>query len=231
MIIIRNERLIKRNGRIGQWMSLGALAVLAVAIYLSVKYPDLFLYSIVAMVVGFLMTQVGLSFSNRWGRSPRPDEQLDAALKGLPADTTIYHYVAAAPHLLVGPMGLWILLPYHQRGRIRFEKNRWRLSGGGFMQSYMRIFGQEGIGRPDLEAAYQVESLTKQLSQAMGDGTAPQVNAALVFSSQDIEIDGGESPLPALPIKKVKDFMRQKMRESTAPALLIRQVKEALPQA
>ena len=231
MIIIRNEKLIKRNGRIGQWMSLGALVVLAVAIYLSVKYPQLFLYSVVAMIVGFLMTQVGLSFSNRWGRSPRPDEQLDAALKGLPADTAIYHYVAAVPHVLVGPMGLWVLLPYHQRGRIAFEKNRWRLSGGGFMQSYMRIFGQEGIGRPELEAAYQMESLTKQLAQRMGEGIAPPVNAALVFSSEDIEIDGTESQLPALPIKKLKDFMRQRMRESTAPAPLIRQVKEALPQA
>ncbi len=231
MIIIRNEKLIKRNGRIGQWMSLGALAVLAVAIYLSVKYPDLFVYSIAAMIVGFLMTQVGLSFSNRWGRSPRPDEQLDAALKGLPADTTIYHYVTAVPHLLVGPMGLWVLLPYHQRGRISFEKNRWRLSGGGFMQGYMRIFGQEGIGRPDLEAAFQVESVQKQLRQGMSDGNTPSVNVALVFSSEAMEIVSNDSPIPALPIKKLKDFMRQKIRESPTPPQLIRQVKEALPQS
>ncbi len=231
MIIIRNEKLIKRNGRIGQWMSLGALAVLAVAIYLSVKYPDLFLYSIAAMITGFLMTQVGLSFSNRWGRSPRPDEQLDAALKGLPADTTIYHYVTAVPHLLVGPMGLWILLPYHQRGRIEFEKNRWRLSGGGFMQNYMRIFGQEGIGRPDLEAAFQVESAQKQLRKVMGNGDAPPLNVALVFSSEAMEIVSNDSPVPALPIKKLKDFMRQKIRESPTPQQLLRTVKEALPQS
>ncbi len=231
MIIIRNDKLIKRNGRIGQWLSLGALVVLAAAIYLSVKYPDLFLYSIAAMVAGFLMTQVGLSFSNRWGRSPRPDEQLDAALKGLPSDTTIYHYVAAAPHLLVGPMGLWVLLPYHQRGRIAYEKDRWRLSGGGFMQSYMRIFGQEGIGRPDLEAAYQVEAVTKELGRSMGDGAKPPVNAALVFSSEAMEIVSNDSPIPALPIKKLKDFMRQRIREAPAPAPLIREVKETLPQS
>ncbi len=231
MIIIRNEKLIKRNGRIGQWMSLGALVVLAVAIYLSIKYPDLFIYSIAAMVAGFLMTQVGLSFSNRWGRSPRPDEQLDAALKGLPADTTIYHYVTTVPHLLVGPMGLWILLPYHQRGRIAFEKNRWRLSGGGFMQGYMRIFGQEGIGRPDLEAAYQTEALQKQLQKSLGDGDAPPVNVALVFSSESMEIVTNDSPIPALPMKKLKDFLRQKIRQSPAPAPLIRQVKQALPQS
>jgi hypothetical protein len=98
------------------------------------------------------------------------------------------------------------------------------------MQSYMRIFGQEGIGRPDLEAAYQVESLTKQLAHKMGEAAPPPINAAFVFSSEDIEIDGNESPVPALPIRKLKDFMRQRIRESAASTLVIRQVKEALPQ-
>lgn len=230
MVIIRNEGLIKRNGRIGQWMSLGALVVLAIAIYLSLKYPELFLYAVTAMIIGFLMTQVGLSFSNRWGRSPRPDEQLDAALKGLPADTTIYHYKTSVPHLLVGPMGLWVLLPYHQRGRVEYTKNRWRLSGGGFMQGYMRIFGQEGIGRPELEAAYQVETITKQLTKSLGDGTAPEVKAVLVFSGEGVEIISNDSPVPALPVKKLKDFLRQQTKDSPAPALTLRQVKDALPQ-
>lgn len=231
MVIIRNDGLIKRNGQIGQWMSLGALVVLAIAIYLSIKNPELFLYAVTAMIVGFIMTQVGLSFSNRWGRSPRPDEQLDAALKGLPSDTTIYHYKTSVPHLLVGPMGLWVLLPYGQRGRLEYRNNRWRLSGGGFMQGYMRIFGQEGIGRPELEAAYQIESITKQLAKSLGEGNVPEVKAALVFSSEGTDISDSDSPIPALPMKKLKDFMRQQIKQSPATALTLRQVKEALPQS
>ncbi len=231
MVIIRNEQLIKRNGRLGQWLSLGALGVLGLAIYLSIKNPELFLYAVTAMIVGFLMTQVGLYYSNRWGRSPRPDEQLDAALKGLPADTTIYHYETAVPHFLVGPMGLWVLLPYHQRGRVEYKKNRWQLSGGGFMQGYMRIFGQEGIGRPEIDAAYQIESITKQLTKNLENLQAPEVKAALVFSSEGVEIVSNDSPIPALPIKKLKDFMRQQIRETPMPAALTRQVTEALPQS
>ena len=111
MKIIRNEALIKRNGRIGQWTSLGALGVLGVGMYLSFTQPNLFVYSIGALILGFTMTQVGMYFSNRWGRSPRPDEQLDAGLKGLPGDVTIYHYAAPAAHLLVGAMGIWALIP------------------------------------------------------------------------------------------------------------------------
>ena len=147
MKIIKNEKLITRNGRIGQYTSIGALGVLGIGMYLSFARPDLFVYSIGALIVGFTMTQVGMYFSNRWGRSPRPDEQLDAALKGLPGDMTIYHYVSPVPHLLIGSAGVWILQPYHQRGKVTYYKNRWRLSGGGFMQAYMTIFGQEEIGR------------------------------------------------------------------------------------
>jgi hypothetical protein len=46
MRVIRDEALIKRNGRIGQYTSLGALAVLGIGMYLSFRRPDLFTYSI-----------------------------------------------------------------------------------------------------------------------------------------------------------------------------------------
>src|SRR5512136_863354 len=109
MKIVKNEKLIKRNSQIGQYTSLGALAVLGVGMYISFKRQDLFVYSIAALILGFAMTQIGMFFSNRWGRSPRPDEQLDSALKGLPGDTVLYHYMSPVPHLLVGPAGVWIL--------------------------------------------------------------------------------------------------------------------------
>ncbi|MBI1855195.1 MAG: hypothetical protein HYR93_04945 [Chloroflexi bacterium] len=80
MKIIRNEKLIKRNGRIGQYTSLGALAVLGIGMYISFQKPDLFFYSIGALIIGFMMTQVGMYFTNRWGRTPRPDEQLKASV-------------------------------------------------------------------------------------------------------------------------------------------------------
>jgi hypothetical protein len=231
MKIIRNEALIKRNGRIGQWTSLGALAVLGAGMYLSFSQPSLFVYSIGALVLGFTMTQVGMYFSNRWGRSPRPDEQLDAGLKGLPGDVTLYHYAAPAAHLLVGAMGIWALIPYHQRGTLTYEKNRWRLRGGGFMQRYMTIFGQEGLGRPDLEAASQIEAVRSHLARKMEAQEVPPINAVLVFTSDGAKIEASDAPLPAVQLKKLKDFLRQKSKQQPTAAEAISSVKESLPQA
>lgn len=230
MKIIKNEKLIQRNSKIGQFTSLGALAILGVGMYISISRADLFYVSIASLILGFILTQVGMYFTNRWGRSPRPDEQLDASLKGLPGETSIYHYVTPVSHLLVGPAGIWILMPFHQRGKIKYEKNRWKLSGGGFMQAYMTVFGQEGIGRPDLELESQIEAIKKYLAKKLDGDEAPEIKGMLVFTSDQAEIDDTDSPVPALQIKKLKDFMRQKSKEKSLGSLLLQKITDALPQ-
>lgn len=229
MKIIKNEKLIKRNSKIGQWTSMGALGVLAVGMYISFTNPELFIWAVGALLLGFVLTQIGMYFGNRWGRSPRPDEKLDAGLKGLTKNFSLYHWKSPVSHLLVGPSGIWILLPYHQRGQVTFRKDRWRMSGGGFLQGYMRIFGQEGIGRPNLEADSEIRSLTNALSLDFED-QVPEINAILVFTADDVLIDAEDAPIPALPLKKLKDFMRQRAKEKPISVQDLEKVKELLPQ-
>jgi hypothetical protein len=230
MKIIKNEKLIKRNGTIGNWISLAAIVVLGVGMYISLKRTDLFIYALLALLLGFTLTQVGMYLGNRYGRSPRPDEKLDAALKGLPGDYTIYHYAAPAPHLLAGPAGVWILLPYHQRGQVTFKKNRWRMSGGGFMQSYMRFFGQENIGRPDLEIESETDKLQRHFAKQMEETEIPEIKPLIIFTSDDVEINVEDTPIPAMKVKQIKEFFRQKAKEKPIGQLQLAAVKAALPQ-
>jgi hypothetical protein len=230
MKTIKNEKLIKRNGQIGQWTSLAALVVLGGGMYLSFKRTDLFAYSIAALLLGFTLTQIGMYMGNRYGRSPRPDEQLDAGLKGLQNEFVMYHYMAPASHLLVGPAGIWVLLPFHQRGQVTFKKNRWRMSGGGFLQSYMRLFGQENIGRPDVEMESEVNAVKKYLAKQMEEVEIPEINTMMVFTSDDVNIDAGESPVPALKLKEIKDFFRKKAKEKSISQTQLAAVKAALPE-
>lgn len=228
MRVVKNEKLITRNARIGQYTSFGALAVLAVGMYISLQRQDLFLYAIVALILGFAMTQIGMFFTNRWGRRPRPDEELDAALKGLPGDTVIYHYTTPVPHLLVGPAGMWILQPYHQKGKVTYSRNRWRLSGGGFMQGYMSIFGQEGLGRPEADIATETNALKKFLAREMDEQEIPDIQAALVFTNDQMEVDASDAPMPALKMKQLKEFLRQRAKDRSIPSLKLEEVKRVL---
>jgi len=228
MKIIKNEKLIKRNATIGNWTSVAALVILGGGMYISFKRTDLFIYSLLALLVGFTLTQIGMYMGNKFGRSPRPDEKLDASLKGLQNEFVMYHYTTPASHLLVGPGGVWVVMPYHQRGQVAFKKNRWRISGGGFLQSYMRIFGQEGLGRPDIEIDNEIRSLKKHLSKTMDESKIPQINALMVFTNDDVEIDGEDSPVPAMKLKQVKEFMRQKAKEKKLSAETLNELKTAL---
>jgi hypothetical protein len=230
MKIIKNETLIKRNSKIGQWTSLAALIVLGGGMYLSLTRTDLFGYSLAALLLGFMLTQVGMYMGNRYGRSPRPDEKLDAGLKGLPNEFAMYHYVTSASHLLVGPGGIWVLLPYHQRGQVTYKKNRWKMSGGGFLQGYMRIFGQENIGRPDLEVEGEMNAVKKHLAKQLGEAEIPEVNALMVFTSDDVTIDAEGAPVPAMKLKEIKEFFRKKAKEKLISAAQLAAVKAALPE-
>lgn len=228
MKIIKNEQLIKRNAKIGSWTSLAAIAVLGFGMYISFTRMELISFTLASLVVGFTLTQVGMYLGNKFGRSPRPDERLDAGLKGLPNEYAIYHYTTPVSHLLVGPAGVWVLKPYHQRGQVTYRKNRWRIGGGGFFQSYMRIFGQEGLGRPDIDITSEIDSLRRHLLTHMDESELPEINALMVFTSDNVEIEAEETPVRAIKLKQLKEFIRQKAKEKKFSVETLNKIKSVL---
>jgi hypothetical protein len=213
MNIIANESLIRRNGRIGQIASIVGLVVLAGGLIISFQSPEQFALSWGALLVGFILSQIGLYFGNRYGKHPRPDELLNTALKGLNRDYALFHYTSAVSHLLVGPAGIWVLLPRNQYGEVAYERGRWRQKGGGLGLLVRKFFAQEGIGRPDLELQGEIERLEKYFSKAIPGQNYP-IQAALIFTNQAAEIINAEnSPIPAIPGKKFKEFIRRQAKD------------------
>ena len=213
MRIVRNERLIRRNGKVGQWTSIAGLITLAGGMYISIRQPERYGLTVAALLVGFSLTQISMYFGNRFGRSPRPDERLDAGLKGLPGDFQLFHYSTPVPHLMIGPAGVWVLLPYHQRGKITYQNNRWRLAGGGLLQSYLRIFGQEGLGNPTATAAQQLAEAEKFVAAKLNGSSAVRPGALVVFTDDNADLSAVDAPIPALKLRHLKDFMRQRAKE------------------
>jgi hypothetical protein len=232
MKTVTNENLIKRNAKIGQYTSMGSLVVLGLGLYLTFKMPDKFAYSLAALLIGFFMSQVGINFTNRWGRNPRPDDIIDKSLKGLGREFTIYHYVTPVSHLLIGPAGIWTIIPYFQSGTVVYEKNRWRVKGGGFLQGYMRLFGQENLGRPDLESVAEIDSAKRYLKRVLPEGSdIPEIKAALLFANPKVELKVEDAPIPAMQPKDLKDFLREKSKEKAISELTLSSIRTVFPQA
>jgi len=216
MKIISNDKLIKRNNRIGQIASIGSLIILGVGMFFSFKdtagtYMTL---TFTSLIVGFILFQVGNYYLNRWGKSPRPDEILSQSLKGLDDHYTLYHYATDIPHLLVGPAGVFSLLPYSQAGTLFFDtkKKQWKQRGGNV---FLKAFAQEGLGHPETEANYNTEQLEKYLLK-IGVGTEQAKGTSLiVFTNPKATVEGEGSPAAFVTADKLKDYMRKQAKEKS----------------
>ncbi len=216
MIIVRNEKLIKRNRIIGTITGIGAILILGLGTYISFKYQQLINLSLIALLLGLVLYQVSIYYSNRFVRTPRPDQELDAALKGLDDSYALYHYQSPVPHLLVGPAGVWMLLPFQQAGKIVYSEKgkRWKRIGGNL---YLRWINQDRIGRQDKNIAKGKSSLLKELSK-IPEFKVPEIRAALVFTDEKAEVEAGQSPFPTLHARQLKKFLRKEAKGGKAIA-------------
>lgn len=236
MRIISNTKLIKRNSKIGRYTTIASLLVLVGGLLLSFSNPvddptgnsTTVMLSFAALFVGFLLSQVGIYFGNKFGRSPRPDELITSSLKGLDDRYFLYHYVTPVAHLLVGPAGIWIINPFSQRGKIIYnsEKKRWQQQGGNFI---MKIFGQEGMGRPEQENYGLYQDLSKYIKKEVSIANLPEPQLLMVFVDPKVSLQVSESPVPAMPLEKMKDFIRKQSKDPTFPYQSIELFQEKLP--
>jgi hypothetical protein len=237
MKLVTNEKLIKRNVKIGQYTALGGLVVIGIAIYYAIQFfvdpgsiSEKTNYVLIGvMLLGFILAQVSMYYGNRWGRKPRLDERITSALKGLTYEYTLYHYMTPVPHVLIGPAGIWALTAFYQRGQITYENGRWKQKASGLGYNYMRIFGQENLGRPDLEAKAEAERLRRYLAKLLPDQELPPVQALAVFTDEQADVQVNDAPIPALPLKRLKEFLRKQAKDKPLAKADIERIQAVLP--
>lgn len=242
MKIVIDQKKVNRYRKIGQYTSLAALAVLLGGFVIAISQivttfqggqdvpqldESMLTYSYLAMFLGLVLTQISLYFGNRWGKRESVDQTITNNLKGLDDRYTLYHYTAPVPHLLVGPAGILVIAPMYQAGRITYEKKRFRQSGIRF---FSRLFGQEGIGRPDLEAQGYLDDLDRYMQKNLPDGKPTEPVAAIVFTNPKANLQVENPPYPTMPVEKLKDFVRRKAKEQMASLDKLQPLLAQLPQ-
>jgi hypothetical protein len=243
MRLVTNEKLIKRNAAIGRYASLAGLIVLVSGLVFNfivppggtpnlpseqlnalLSRPEAQFVPLITLVVGFLLSNLGIMYSNRWVRPPRPDEALDAALKGLDDRHVLYHYRLPAAHVLVAPSGVYALLPKRQGGAISFQDGKWKQTGHN---RFLAFFGQDALGNPTAELAAEVAALEKFLAQKLPEVEAP-VKGIIVFTNVSVTVAADDAPAPALHTKKLKEYIRRQPKGPTLSKALVAQLEEQI---
>jgi hypothetical protein len=206
---IVNEVRVQRGARVGKIATFVGLGLLVAGLIVSLlmrESPMLWL-SFLFLLLGLLVSSMGTMNMNRWVREPRADQALSQGLKGFDDRYRLYNYFLPAPHVLLSPMGLYVLTAMGQDGVIRYDGNKFRrdFSAGRLF----RFMAEEGLGKPFAEANAQVEALHKFLDEH-GVGEEIEIENILVFFNPRAELVISDPPRPVANPKGLKKAIRKR---------------------
>ncbi len=230
MKIIRNDKLIKRNGKISQYVLIAALVTLVVGIYLTItkSSPEEIGWAYLFLIPSYVLVQISIAMGNRWSRSPRPDEVVTQSLKGLDNQYSLYIFTTSIPHLLIGPAGIWVIKTYHQSGKIFLDEKKGTLKQKGGGNFFTRIFASEGIGNVAKETEELINRLKKYF-QKREISNPPEIKAVDVFLSPEVVIDVPAFSETITTPEKLKDFIRRTAKQVNLSPEEIEKLTSKLP--
>ena len=216
MKLVRNEKHIKQNKLIGKILTFASLGVLGLGLYFAFqKEGSMILYSYICLIVGFLLTQIGLNFVNRYGRSPRYDEIFGTAFEKLRHEYTYYVYSSPLPMLLMGPCRIWLPIPVNATGELSFQDGKWVHKTRNRIQKMM---GQDSVGKPEKEVAEAAAALSKYLTEkGIPVDMHPELKPILVVYLKETQLgDVSKAPYPVVEMEDLKRYIRRVDREECA---------------
>jgi len=217
MKLITNEEFIRRRVKIARWSSLIGLAVLFLGLVASFNQQYFYL-SLVALVIGFILANIGSFNANRYVREPRPDQVLAKVLRGFDNNYRLFNYTAPIPHVLMTPSRVYTLMVKPQDGVVRKRGDRWRRDFS--LRHVLLFFGEEALGNPAREARAEAERLRGELAKAMGE-EAPPVEPLVVFTNPRVRLEVPESApedegdVPVLLGTDLKKYLRAQPKGET----------------
>jgi len=157
------------------------------------------------------MTLISVRMANTWIREPRPERVLEESLKGIGRRYTLFQHILPAPHVLIGPEGVFtITVQWHER-QYRVSGSKWAGDRGLFarISGYMR---QDMLGNPFNEARLHAQAMQKLVDKIAPD-EGIEVQPLIVFTSPKVMLEIDDPIIPVLyanPKKKpsLRDYLR-----------------------
>jgi hypothetical protein len=206
MQVYRNDQFIQRRAKIGRYANLGGMGILLVGLIINLtRQFEGLLLSMLALIVGFILYQIGMYYTLRFGRPDRPDQILMKALKGFDNRYYLFQFTSPAGNVLVTPSACLAFTIKMQGKSIRYRDGKWKHVTG--WQRFFLWLASDSLGNPSREAVGEADALLRYVAKKL-PGVEVPVQPVIVFGNATAEVDAGECPIPALHYKKLKDWLR-----------------------
>jgi hypothetical protein len=205
---IVDKQKVERGARIGKIATFAGLGILLVGMILSLVVQDLSAIWLAfgCLLVGLVVSSIGTLNMNRWVRQPRADQALAQSLKGFDDRYRLYNYVLPIPHVLLSPVGIFVVRAMGHDGTIRYDGNRFRR--GWTPARLLRLMADEGLGRPLEELDREIAAL-RQLLEADESGQEVDIQGIIVFYNPRVQLEVTDPPLPIIDPKGLKKAIRR----------------------
>jgi hypothetical protein len=217
MRVRTNDRLVSKRRRLALFLSLGGIAVLGAGLAVNMfgirseagglSYTTL---SYGALVVGTIVSWIGVSVSDRWTLPPRADLALESGLKGSGQAYKLYNWLLPAEHVLLAPWGLVLFVVYNCDGPVSIHGGRWKDARPWWRRAMS--LGRRPVHEPSRLLSVETGALAAQIAARDESGDLDEVTmeGIAVFSRPGVQISVEMPSVPALRADDLGDWLRQK---------------------
>lgn len=229
-----NEKHIEKRTKLGRRTSMIGLVVLMIGMAASfspgviagweTSKPDLFntvwaqwlvgggwiFVSMGALLIGFLLGQIGNANVRSFAAYPRADQVIAKALKGFDDRNHFYAWATPVELVMAGPAGIFTFVTRGMGGKITIKDGK--IKQPFSFRRVLFAFGQEPGGLPGEEALGDANKLSAWLTEQIGSDEPVPVKPLVVFTNEKAELDVQDSTAPIIHYKQLKQYLRNELR-------------------
>jgi hypothetical protein len=194
-------------------VGVGLLALLSSwAVYL--LKPDVFLFAMLGLALGFILFNGGMQQMTRWARRPRSDVAIDHQLRSLNDRYTMIHYPdipgRRPDHVLISPSGILVMTTREVHGQLSVKGTRWRQRRSPFLSLFS--MGGPQLGNPSIENDEQVKAVKEFLAT---ENLTVEPEGAIVFVADNVEVEIEDTPVTILHATELHEHLLETAGEVT----------------
>jgi hypothetical protein len=217
MRVVTNLKIIQRNRQMAQllfYISMGGL-VLSFLFGNSISSDPqaASVFQCIVLPMLFILVILSVRMTNTWMRKPEPWIAIQEGMKGVSTENNLYHYVFPAPHVVIGPDGIFAMVTRFQDRPYIVKDDRWN-TNATLLSRFLMFARQEQIGDPTYEAKLKAAQTQAFLRELLQDQLI-EVHPLIIFIHPKANVTvEGESSVPILygdPDRK-KDSLKQFFR-------------------
>ena len=198
-----DRRKVSSRASLATLMSVGGLLLLLASVLLPLFIPAMATLSLLLLAAGGIIAMVGIYFSNRWVRKPRPEDSLGHALKALDDHYRLYHYPKLpCDHLLLTPTGVIAMEVVNLAGSFSYRQGRWKEAMT--IGRALRYIVEPRVADPVIVAQALKDELNGWFTAPPGIQAKVPIKILTVFTHPDVDLEVEGAAFPACKVGKLR---------------------------